>query len=153
MGPSPAETPTVEMGRRRLLRWLLGFSFVSSAAMVLTPVMSFLVPPKTQGAGGGEKVLAGKTTDIPPGEGKVVAMGSRPVIVVNSAQGPTAFSAICTHLGCIVAWDGTQKQIRCPCHDGVFNPATGAVISGPPPAPLSAVKVAVEKDQIFLLGS
>lgn len=153
MGLTQEASPPAEVSRRRFLGWLLGLSVVSSIGMIVTPVLGFLVPPKTKGGGGGDKVLAGKTADIPAGSGKVVAMGSRPVIVVNAAAGPTAFSAICTHLGCIVAWDETTKQIHCPCHDGVFNPATGAVVSGPPPAPLPPVRVAVEGDQIFLLTS
>jgi len=153
MGLTNEASPPAEVSRRRFLGWLLGLSVVSSLLMIVTPVLGFLVPPKTAGGTGGDKVLAGKTADIPPGEGKVVAMGSRPVIVVNSAGGPTAFSAICTHLGCIVTWDTAAKQITCPCHDGVFNPATGAVVSGPPPAPLPPVRVAVEGDQIFLLPS
>lgn len=153
MRSTPAADPEDRMvGRRRILKTVLGFSAVSTLAMILTPIVGFLVPPKTQGSAAGEKVLAGKTTDIPPGDGKVVAMGSRPVIVINSGQSVTAFSAICTHLGCIVGWDATRKQIACPCHDGIFNPVNGAVVSGPPPAPLPAVKVSVENDQIFLLG-
>ena len=87
------------------------------------------------------------------GGGKVVAMGSTPVIVTNTAQGFHAFSAVCTHLGCIVAFDSTLGQIGCPCHGGVFNASTGAVVSGPPPAPLKPVTVVVEKDQIFLVNS
>jgi len=153
MGLMNEASPPAEVSRRRFLGWLLGLSVVSSFLMIVTPVLGFLVPPKTKGGGGGDKVLAGKTADIPPGEGKVVAMGSRPVIVVNGTGGPTAFSAICTHLGCIVTWNSVAKQITCPCHDGVFNPATGAVISGPPPAPLPPVRVTVEGDQIFLLPS
>ena len=77
-------------------------------------------------------------------------MGSRPAIVVNTEQGVKAFSAICTHLGCVVAWNDMIGAIQCPCHDGQFNPATGAVVSGPPPAPLPPINVSVEGDQIFL---
>jgi cytochrome b6-f complex iron-sulfur subunit len=139
--------------RRRFLRYLLGFSVVSSLVMLAAPAVAFLVPPKpgTEGAGG--KISAGTTADIPPGKGKVVPMGSKPVIVVNGENGVTAFSAICTHLGCIVAFDDTNAVIVCPCHDGRFNPATGAVVSGPPPAPLQAVTVSVENDEIFLVES
>lgn len=138
--------------RRRLLRWLLAFSIVSTAAMVITPIVGFLIPPRTVGGGAGGRVPVGKTTDLPPGNGKVVAMGSKPVIVVSSATGVNAFSAVCTHLGCIVQYDETSGHILCPCHDGHFSPTNGAVISGPPPAPLPAVEVAVDKDEIFLVG-
>ena len=140
------------MGRRRFVRMLLGFSVLSTLAMVVTPIVGFLIPPRTVGVGAGGRVLAGTTTDLPIGSGKVVAMGSKPVIVVNTTGGVKAYSAVCTHLGCIVDYDATSNHIVCPCHDGHFNPASGGVISGPPPQPLPPVSVAVEKDQIFLVS-
>lgn len=146
----PAGRP---MGRRRFIRMLLGFSVVSTLTMVVTPIIGFLIPPRTEGAGPGGRVLAATTADLPIGNGKVVAMGSKPVIVVNTDAGVKAYSAVCTHLGCIVGYDSTSSQIVCPCHDGRFSPASGGVISGPPPQPLPPVAVAVEKDQIFLVGS
>ncbi len=138
-------------GRRRFLRFLLGFSALSTLGMIAAPIVGFLIPPPSAGAGAGGRVLAGTTTDIAANSGKVVAMGSKPVIVINGDAGITAFSAVCTHLGCIVGYDSTVKQIVCPCHDGHFNPGTGAVVSGPPPKPLAAVTITVEKDQIFLV--
>lgn len=148
--PDAASAPE-SPARRRFLRFLLSFSAISMIGMVTAPIVGFLIPPKVEGGGAGGRVLAGTTTDLPAGSGKVVAMGSKPVIVVNGEAGVKAFSAVCTHLGCIVGFDSTVKQIVCPCHDGHFNPATGAVISGPPPRPLAAVNVTLEKDQIFLV--
>ena len=139
--------------RRAFLRWLGGLTVVSTAAMILTPIVGFLVPSSGGRAAGGGKTLVGTTADIPPGAGKVVAVGSQPAIVVNTDQGVKAYSAICTHLGCVVAWNDLIGVIQCPCHDGHFNPATGAVVSGPPPAPLPPVTVSVEGDQIYLTES
>jgi cytochrome b6-f complex iron-sulfur subunit len=156
---TPVETPikaTVEatsVDRRRFLRWLMSFSVVSTLAMVATPVLGFLVPPKTASTAAGGKVLAGTVTDIPVGKGKVVALAGKPVIVINTDQGVRAYSAICTHLGCIVAWNESARAIVCPCHDGRFNASTGAVISGPPPAPLAPVNATVEEDKIFLVSA
>lgn len=150
--PVPVEAPgmAASRSRRSFLRWLAGLTVVSTAAMILTPIVGFLVPTKSGRAATGEKVPVGTLADIPPGAGKVVAMGSKPAIVVNTDQGIAAFSAICTHLGCVVSWNDMIGAIQCPCHDGRFNPATGAVVSGPPPAPLPAIPVTVEGDQIFL---
>jgi cytochrome b6-f complex iron-sulfur subunit len=153
---SHAEGPTAapvahSPERRRFLRFLLGFSVLSTIGMIVAPVVGFLIPPKSAGGGAGGRVLVGAKADLAPNSGKVVAMGSKPVIVVNADAGIKAFSAVCTHLGCIVGYDSTVKQIVCPCHDGHFNPASGAVISGPPPRPLEAVSFAEEKDQIFLV--
>lgn len=150
----PVAVPTAFAStRRRFIRYLLGFSVVSTLALVAAPVVSFLAPPKESSTGGSGKVPAGTTADIPLGKGKVVAMGSKPVIVVNTEQGVKAFSAICTHLGCIVAYDDANSVIACPCHAGKFNPQTGAVVAGPPPAPLPPVTVSVEGDTIYLVAS
>ena len=146
----PSEQAETTHSRRRFLRWLGGLAVVSTAAMIVTPVIGFLIPSKNGAAAGGGKVLVGTTADIPAGAGKVVAMGSKPAIVVNTDQGVKAFSAICTHLGCVVAWNDMIGAIQCPCHDGRFNPTTGAVVSGPPPGPLPPITVSVEGDQIFL---
>jgi cytochrome b6-f complex iron-sulfur subunit len=137
--------------RRTFIKGLLGVSIVSMASMILAPIVGFLIPPKQEASGPGGKVLAGTTEDIPVGAGSVVALGSSPVIVVNTEDGVKAYSAVCTHLGCIVEFDATQRQIVCPCHDGHFNPSNGAVTSGPPPKALTPVTVEVDKDQIFLV--
>ena len=152
--PTGAGGPVVAMtARRRFLRWLGGLTIVSTGAMVLTPIVGFLIPTSSAAAGNGGKVLVGTTDDIPPGSGKVVAMGSKPAIVVNTDSGVKAYSAICTHLGCVVAWNDMSSQIVCPCHGGTFNPSSGAVVGGPPPTPLPALTVSVEGNQIFLTGS
>jgi cytochrome b6-f complex iron-sulfur subunit len=139
--------------RRQFLRWLGGLTVVSTGAMILTPIIGFLVPANSSGGGNGGRVLVGTTDDIPPGEGKVVAMGSKPAVVVNTDSGVKAYSAICTHLGCVVAWNGMSNLIVCPCHGGQFNPSSGAVVGGPPPAPLAPLTVSVEGSQIFLAES
>ena len=42
---------------------------------------------------------------------------------------------LCTHLGCIPAYDGAQKKFLCACHGGEFDSA-GEVVKAPPPSPL-----------------
>jgi len=140
-----------ELSRRRFLGYLLGFSVVATAVGVLTPVVGYLWPPSNATAGESGKVEVGKTTDFPAGQGKVLPVNDKPVIVVNTTQGGLkAYAAICTHLGCIVEWDQPRQCILCPCHDGRFNAVNGAVISGPPPAPLPALPVTVEGDTVYV---
>ena len=59
-----------------------------------------------------------------------------------------AFSAVCTHAGCTVQFTGTQ--IYCPCHAGAFSATSGAVVAGPPPAPLPEYTVLVQNGNIYV---
>ena len=55
----------------------------------------------------------------------------------------TAMSGTCTHLGCSVMFDKQRDAFICPCHQGVFNSKTGAVLGGPPPRGLDTLPVRV----------
>ena len=63
------------------------------------------------------------------------------------------YSAVCTHLACAVLWRQEDGHLECPCHDGVFDPATGEVLAGPPPRPLPAVQLREDADGIWAVGS
>lgn len=71
------------------------------------------------------------------------------VFLVKSGENVTALSSTCTHLGCRVSWDAEAKQLKCPCHGGVYD-RTGAVIAGPPPAPLATLMTRVDGDQVLV---
>jgi cytochrome b6-f complex iron-sulfur subunit len=148
---SNASNQSQTISRRRLITSLLGFSIVATLGGVLTPIIGYLWPPKRAFGGKGEPTQVGTAADFPMGQGKVVSVSDKPVIVVHTEQeGVKAFSAICTHLGCIVEWDENRQIILCPCHDGRFSPLNGAVISGPPPAPLAELPLSVEGDAIYV---
>ena len=101
--------------RRNLIRWLLGFSVVSTLGGVLTPVIGYLWPPARSYSNKGERTLVGATNDFPLNSGKVVSVNDEPVIVVNTeAGGIKVYSAICTHLGCIVYWHQGRQVIQSP---------------------------------------
>ena len=59
----------------------------------------------------------------------------------------TAFSAVCTHLGCVVNYDRLKDQFICPCHGGVYD-GTGKNVAGPPPAPLTKLPVQIVGEYI-----
>jgi cytochrome b6-f complex iron-sulfur subunit len=152
ISPIPAGT----IGRRKFIQVLLGFSIVSTVVGMLTPVLGYLWP-KGAATGYGGPTEVGNAEDFPLNTSKVVSVSDKPVIVVNTkVGGMKAFSAICTHLGCIVSWNTRKGSIECPCHDGFFNPVTGAVVSGPPPRPLAGYEVVVREGKVLIgkpLGS
>lgn len=146
-----SSTPaTASVPRRDALRWLLAFSVVATVSGVVAPILAYLLPPSKAGSYAGP-ISVGKVEDFPPGTGKVVNVYDKPVIIVNTqAGGIKAFSAICTHLGCIVFWDKPKKVIHSPCHDGLFNPVTGNVVAGPPPRPLPLYELAIRDGQVYV---
>lgn len=140
------------MTRRRFIRWLLGFSVVSTLGGVLTPIVGYLWPPaRAGGSGKGGRTLVGTVADFPLNSGKVVTVNDEPVIIVNTpAGGLKAFSAICTHLACIVYWHEQRQVIQSPCHDGRFNPLNGTVISGPPPRPIPPYEMEIVNGEVYI---
>lgn len=106
------------LGRRRFLRYAVGFSFLSTLVGVLTPIIGYLWPPKRAATATGGRVLVGTRDEIPLGTGKLVALGDQPVITVNTEQGFLALSAVCTHLACIVHKTADEPYIPAPATMG-----------------------------------
>ena len=82
------------------------------------------------------------TAEVPEGGGKIID-GKNIVITQPQAGSFKAFTAICTHQGCIVnsVADGT---IDCPCHGSKFSIKDGSVVNGPATSPLAPVAIKVE---------
>ncbi len=64
-------------------------------------------------------------------------------------EGVTAFSAVCSHLGCIVDWDSKTEQFLCPCHGSKYD-VNGNVIGGTAPAPLERLITEIKEEKIFV---
>ncbi|MED7949166.1 MULTISPECIES: Rieske (2Fe-2S) protein [unclassified Streptomyces] len=87
-------------------------------------------------------VDVGPASAVPVGGGTVYR--EKKIVVTQPTEGQyRAFSAKCTHAGCIVDQVKNQK-IQCPCHGSFFGITDGAVLDGPAPTPLPAYTVAVE---------
>ncbi len=99
------------------------------------------------GGGGAAGALA-STSEIPVGSGKI--FNAEKVVVTQPSSGEfKAFTAVCTHRGCIVNQisDGT---IDCPCHGSQFSIKDGSVVGGPAPSPLAAQAIKVSGSSIAL---
>ncbi len=78
-------------------------------------------------------------TGLGPDEGRVVGSGLTQAAVYRDADGELhAVSARCTHLGCIVSWNGAERSWDCPCHGSRFD-LDGRVLQGPAVNPLRPV--------------
>lgn len=105
--------------------------------------------PAEQGSSSSPAGAGGLTavSDVPVGGG-VIFPDDR-VVVTQPTEGDfKAFTAVCTHTGCIV--NEVTDTINCPCHGSMYDLATGAVVGGPAPAPLDEVSFSVKGAEIVL---
>jgi Rieske Fe-S protein len=108
----------------------------------------------SSGAAGGSGQAAGRggaltsTGAIPVGGGKIFV--SERVVVTQPSRGQfKGFSAVCTHMQCIVD-QIANGTINCPCHGSKFSITDGHVVAGPAPSPLPAQSLKIQSDQISL---
>jgi Rieske Fe-S protein len=110
-------------------------------------------------SGGGKKTTSGgdakaggaaiaSESEVAPGTAVKFKEGGQDAFLVHLESGDfVAYSAVCTHQQCIVAYKG--GNLACPCHGSVFDPANGAeVIAGPAPTPLTEIPVKVEGGEV-----
>jgi nitrite reductase/ring-hydroxylating ferredoxin subunit len=77
------------------------------------------------------KPAAHATTALAPGSGTVVQRGLRKIAVYRDEHGGLhERSAVCPHLGGVVAWNPLERTWDCPCHGSRFD-ARGCVVNGP----------------------
>jgi glycine/D-amino acid oxidase-like deaminating enzyme/nitrite reductase/ring-hydroxylating ferredoxin subunit len=87
----------------------------------------------------------GSAEEIPREGGAVLRRGLEKIAVYRDASGALhERSAVCTHLGCIVKWNASEKTWDCPCHGSRYDPH-GKVINGPANKPLASVQSAEHK--------
>lgn len=73
----------------------------------------------------------GSADELAPGQGAVVRRGSLRVAAYRDDRGRLhERSAVCTHLGCMVAWNQAERTWDCPCHGSRFA-VDGQVLHGP----------------------
>ena len=131
--------------RRKFLFTMLGGLGALIGAASAWPVFRFLSP--IEAGGSGDKVIVARG-DVAGGKAHFFQYHGKPAVVLQPAPGEfVALSAVCTHLGCVVAWQEQAGEFLCPCHGGRFS-AAGQVLGGPPPAPLETLAVELDGDQL-----
>lgn len=142
--PSVRPRPT----RRGFLDWLIAVCSTITGAVMTIPGVMYLWPAAR--GDGSDRVEVEGAAKMAPGQSTTVQAGGKAVIVIRDRGGFRAYSAICTHLGCLVTWDETKEEFLCPCHAAVFD-AQGQVVSGPPPGPLPTYDVKQVGGRVFIL--
>ncbi len=119
----------------------------SDAASASTPASSAPAAgassaPASSAASSAAAGALAKVSDVPVGSGLIIA---DPAVVITHPEDGTikAFSAICTHQGCLVG-SVENNEISCPCHGSKFSATDGSVIQGPATQPLPEEKVTVD---------
>jgi len=140
--------------RRGLLQLGIALAGACYAGAIGYPVYRYLATParRAEVAEGEVTTVSIPASGLPgPGTATIFLFGSRPTLLINHQDGHyTAFDAVCSHLGCTVGFQPENHRIFCPCHGGVYDMNTGAVVSGPPPKGLKVYKVEVKDDHVVV---
>ena len=98
------------------------------------------------------KIIAGKTSDIPPGKMSKVSIDGRDILVANIDGEYCAIDDSCTHSGSSLSegkLDGCI--ITCGWHAAQFDCKTGKLVKFPVKIrDLTPYKVVIESDSVFV---
>ncbi len=129
LGEHSRFAPVLDPGRKSLGAWASVEEFVREQAGSAKNMMEHITPSEISSA-----------DELAPGEGGLMRRGIKKVAVYKSEDGEVIErSAVCTHLGCVVHWNGFEKCWDCPCHGSQFAP-DGQVLNGPAVKPLAEVE-------------
>jgi Rieske Fe-S protein len=132
--------------RRDTLRFLLGGSgalFLATGALAILGAL----PQNTNV----KAVAIAREGELAENEWKVFNFPdefAQGILINLPGHGLVAYSDVCTHLSCAVLYQGDGK-LHCPCHEGLFDAATGYVLAGPPTRPLPLIQLARQNGEIY----
>jgi Rieske Fe-S protein len=119
----------------------------AKASTGASPTTTAASPSPTPSPSGPAALIA--LADVPLG-GCVASNDDNfnPILVSQPTAGKVvAFTAICSHQGCLLTPAG--KEFVCPCHASKFDAMTGKVLVGPATVALAAVPVHVKDGKVF----
>jgi len=138
------------VSRRQFAKFLTltSFAMLAGNLWILARSWFYRTPsyPEQAIAAAGELPVGGVKTFAYP-------TADDPCILVRTAEDAyAAFSQKCTHLSCAVYYEHEQNRLACPCHQGFFSAADGAVLQGPPQRPLPRVALQTKGGQLVAIG-
>lgn len=131
-------------------RSFLAIGGATTAALTLAACAA---EPEAEEFSGGELTRAIPLEDLLVGASVQMAVGANQVLIFRETdQVIHAYSAVCTHQGCIVGAgeDAPDEPFVCPCHASHYDKQTGDPIAGPAPAPLTRHMTQIEDDWIYV---
>jgi Rieske Fe-S protein len=138
------------VSRRQLLRWAVGASgalFAATAGIAGLSLVRPRRPDATQAI-----IRAGSLAVGDVHYFTYPDVGDQAILLRLAERRFVAYSGKCTHLSCAVYWDAEGGLLRCPCHEGVFDPETGGELAGPPPRPLPKIALREEDGMLYATG-
>jgi cytochrome b6-f complex iron-sulfur subunit len=137
---------TREFSRRGFVKVAVGGAGLAYAGAIGFPIYKYLSTPVEKSAelAAVKEVVLPNADKMPKGTAIIFKFGVRPSLLIHHLDDTwVAMSAVCTHMGCTVAYNAAASQIECHCHGGKYDPHTGDNISGPPPRPLKKFDVVI----------
>src|SRR5690242_3930271 len=103
-------------------------------------------PPSRQPPSASQPPALALTSEVPVGGGKILT--DKQIVIPQPRAGSfEAFTAVCTHQGCIVS-SVSGGTINSPCHGSRFSVTNGSVVNGPAASPLAPVSIKVQGTSI-----
>lgn len=149
--PKEMEKSAVLPRRRDFLTTVTKFWALLTLVPFIEVVLKFVSPVRGPEVVR-ETIRVASVSDIALNSAKIVRFNKDPVIVVHTQGGQfKAFSARCTHLGCVVQFkpDEGAPHFSCNCHGSQFD-INGKNIAGPAPRPLTPLKVSIQESSVLV---
>jgi nitrite reductase/ring-hydroxylating ferredoxin subunit len=138
------------VSRRELLHFAV---FASGALFASTAVLAGLGAVKS--LAGSEVLPIARVSDVPENSAVYFNYPSADdqAMLLHLPGGQfVAFGQKCTHLSCSVFFQPDRERLYCPCHEGVFDPASGQPVAGPPQRRLEQIILRMDGDMLYAVG-
>lgn len=145
MAEAKAESQKPDLGTPLTRRELLNYVWLGSLGVFVAQLSGasfFFALPRFRAGEFGGIFNVGDSSLVPAVDDPPLAYNEGKFWLVNSGEGVLAIYRVCTHLGCLYAWQAAQDRFICPCHGSQFAKA-GKYLAGPAPRSLDAFNVKI----------